>query len=365
MFPWKPKNNADPHHCCSSPTNSSLNRGSGESTSATGFRANLCHFAAQYQITDMRMVIMYLSAAAVIDSNKMERDYSVVVLEDIFAKPYAEYVVDDSSKWAPSFGSPCMRSHCEDAIDYWSIYFVVSEFILCDKGSVSFRCISSLLRFVPYLTQALIAFPRCNQSPVFCMGEGVLLPLSDGLCVLVNLMSAGNMVCRRDDVAGSISQNTLGIFSISSPCQSQKTQPVFHHLMWQELRAVHASTDSSRHIWCCSFVCQCFETGSKVLSVKTLLLTIFAHRGWCTSSLIGSECYIDIFSWETLVAKQFRNRNKFKAFTVIRHSWLETYRTLTVKASKVFFFLWIMHEFRCSSRSHQKLCEKTFVFWVL
>lgn len=48
-------------------------------------------------------------------------------------------------------------------------------------------------------------------------GGCVLLSLSVGFCVLVNLMSAGNMVCRRDDVAGSISQNTLGIFSIPSP----------------------------------------------------------------------------------------------------------------------------------------------------
>lgn len=45
----------------------------------------------------------------------------------------------------------------------------------------------------------------------------MLLSLSVGFCVLVNLMSAGNMVCRRDDVAGSISKNTLGIFSIPSP----------------------------------------------------------------------------------------------------------------------------------------------------
>jgi len=70
------------------------------------------------------------------------------------------------------------------------------------------------------LTQALIAFPRCNQSPV-CMGEDVLLPLSLGFCVLVKVMSAGNMVCRRDDVAGSISRNTPGILSVLSPCQNE------------------------------------------------------------------------------------------------------------------------------------------------
>lgn len=186
-----------------------------------------------------------------------------------------------------------------------------------------------------FLSQALIAFSRCNQSPVFCMGDGVLLPLSVGFCILVNLMSAGNMVCRRDDVAGSISQNTPGIFSIPSPCQNESTLPVFQHLMWQELHAVRASVGSSRHIWCCSCQCQCFETSSKVLSVKTVLLTIFARRGWNTSSLIGSHCYIVIFSWETLVAKQFRNRKKFKAFMLIRHSWLETNCTLTVKASNV------------------------------
>lgn len=76
----------------------------------------------------------------------------------------------------------------------------------------------------------------------------VLPPLSVGFCVPVNLMSAGNMVCRRDDVAGSISPNTPGIFSIPSPCQAENTLPVFHHLMWQELHAVHASVGSSRHI---------------------------------------------------------------------------------------------------------------------
>lgn len=72
----------------------------------------------------------------------------------------------------------------------------------------------------------------------------MLLPLSAGFCVLVNLMSAGNMVCRLDDVAGSISQNTPGIFSIPSLCKDEHTLHVFHHLMWQELHAVHASIDS-------------------------------------------------------------------------------------------------------------------------
>lgn len=200
-------------------------------------------------------------------------------------------------------------------------------------------------------------------------GMVVLLPLSVGFCVLVNLMSAGNMVCRRDDVAGSISQNAPGIFSIPSPCQNENTLPVFHHLMWQELHAVHASVGSSHHIWCCSCQCQYFETGSKVLSVKTVLPTIFAHRGWNTSSLIGSHCYIVIFSWETLVAKQFRNGKKFKAFMVIRHTWLETYPTLTVKANNVgweskVFFLWIMHEFRCSSRSLSEAVGGDVVCWV-
>lgn len=37
-----------------------------------------------------------------------------------------------------------------------------------------------------------------------------MLPLSLGFCVLLNVMSARNMVCRRDDVAGSISHNTPG-----------------------------------------------------------------------------------------------------------------------------------------------------------
>lgn len=111
-------------------------------------------------------------------------------------------------------------------------------------------------------------------------GGGVLLPLSVEFCVLANLMSACNMVCRRDDVAGSISQNTLGIFSIPSPCQTENTLPVFHYLMWQELHTVHASVGSSPHIWFRSCQCQFFETGSKALSVKTALLTIFARQGW-------------------------------------------------------------------------------------
>lgn len=142
-----------------------------------------------------------------------------------------------------------------------------------------------------------LLFSRCNQSPVFCMGEGVLLPLSVGFCVLVNLMSAGNMVCRRDDVAGSISQNTLGIFSISSPCQDENILPVFYRLLWRELPAVHASVGSYCHFWCCSCQCRCFETGSKVVSVRTVPLTIFV-RGWNSRSLIASYCYIVIFSWK-------------------------------------------------------------------
>lgn len=152
-------------------------------------------------------------------------------------------------------------------------------------------------------------------------GGGVLLPLSVGLCVLVNLMSAGNMVCQWDDVAGSISQNTLGIFSFPSPCQNENTLSIFHYLMWQELHAVHDSVGSSRHIWCCSCQCRCFETSSKVLSFKTVLLTIFAHRGWNTSSLIGSHCFIVIFSLETLVAKQLENRRRRKKFKSIYCHW--------------------------------------------
>ena len=106
-------------------------------------------------------------------------------------------------------------------------------------------------------------------------GEGVRLPLSVGFCLPVNLISAGNMVCRQGDVAGCISQNAPGILYIPRPCQNENTLPVFHHQMWRELHAVHASVGSSRHIWCCSCQCQCFETSSKVLSVKTVLPTIF------------------------------------------------------------------------------------------
>lgn len=49
------------------------------------------------------------------------------------------------------------------------------------------------------------------------MVDGVLLPLSAELCVLVSLTSVGNMVWLLDDAAGSISQNTPGTFSISNP----------------------------------------------------------------------------------------------------------------------------------------------------
>ena len=81
---------------------------------------------------------------------------------------------------------------------------------------------------------------------MLCMGEGVLLPV--GFSVLVNLMSTGNMVCRQDDVAGSINQITPGIFSIHSPCQTESSLSEYHHLMWLELHYVHASVGSSHHI---------------------------------------------------------------------------------------------------------------------
>lgn len=127
----------------------------------------------------------------------------------------------------------------------------------------------------------------------------------------------------------------LGYSPSPSLCQNENTLPVFHHLMWQQPLAVHVFVGSSLHIWCGSCQCQCFQTGSKVLSVKTVLLPIFVHGGWNTTNLIGSHCDIIIFSWETVVAKQFRNRKKFKAFMLIRHTLLETYLTLTVKASNV------------------------------
>lgn len=210
-----------------------------------------------------------------------------------------------------SFGSLCMFRHMEILLISWACCFLLSW--------VQHRRISPLFSS-PGLW---LPFSDVIRALYSSWGEVVLLPLSVGFCVLVNLMSAGNMVCRRDDVAGSIRQNTPGIFSIPSPCQIENTLPVFHHLMWIELHAVHVFVGSSCHIWCCSCQCQCFETASKVLSVKTVLLTIFAHRGWKTSSLIGSHCYIVIFSWETVVAKQFRNREKFKAFMLIRLTRLE------------------------------------------
>lgn len=109
-----------------------------------------------------------------------------------------------------------------------------------------------LLRFVLFLGPVLIGFPRCNQTVPACMGEGgrggdgvLLLPLSVGLSVLVIWMSVGNMVCLRNDEAASICQNTPGIFSISRPCQNESSLSGFHHLMWQDLHAVHASVGSS------------------------------------------------------------------------------------------------------------------------
>lgn len=225
---------------------------------------------------------------------------------------------------------PCMCIYCGDVIDSLSSVWV--------QGSVITERIIPLYlptsKICPFLHQTLIAFSRCNQSSVFCIGEGVWLPLSVGFCILVNLMSVGNMVCRRDDVAGSISQNTPGIFSILSPCQNEKAPAC-------------VSPSNVARAACSSCLCRQLSPYLMLLLsvpvlwnqlqriVKTVLSTIFAHWGWDTSSLIGSCCYIIIFSWETLVAKQFRNRKKFKAFMLIRHTWLETYCTLTVKASNV------------------------------
>lgn len=54
----------------------------------------------------------------------MER---IVLLGDIFAKPYGEYFVDDSFKQVPSFGSSYTCCYCGDVIDSQSMCFVVSE----------------------------------------------------------------------------------------------------------------------------------------------------------------------------------------------------------------------------------------------
>lgn len=123
-----------------------------------------------------------------------------------------------------------------------------------------------------------------------------------------------------------------GIFSILSPCQ------------WiPHLRELHTCLCLRRQlspylVQACQ--CQHFEPGSKVQSVK-IALTIFAHRGWSSCSLIGAHCYIVIFCWERVVVKQFSDRRKkFKAFTLIRHTWLETFLPLTVKVSNVCLKKW-------------------------
>lgn len=111
-------------------------------------------------------------------------------------------------------GCPCMRIHCKDVNDFLStctLYCLSSGCL--DKGVYHSSASPHFSDLSTLLSQPLIAFSRCNQRLLFYMG----LATSVGFCVLVNLMSAGNMVCLRDDVAGSISQNTLGIFSIPEP----------------------------------------------------------------------------------------------------------------------------------------------------
>lgn len=52
-------------------------------------------------------------------------------------------------------------------------------------------------------------------------GVDVWLPLSAGLLIPVNLLSAGIMVCRWDDVVGSVSQNAPEVLQLQ-----QKILPV-------------------------------------------------------------------------------------------------------------------------------------------
>lgn len=107
-----------------------------------------------------------------------------------------------------------MRIHCKDVNDFLStctLYCLSSGCL--DKGVYHSSASPHFSDLSTLLSQPLIAFSRCNQRLLFYMG----LATSVRFCVLVNLMSAGNMVCLQDDVAGSISQNTLGIFSIPEP----------------------------------------------------------------------------------------------------------------------------------------------------
>ncbi len=216
----------------------------------------------------------------------------------------------------------------------WACTFVASEF-KADKGvyhssaspHFSDLSVSSLRLWLPFLDVIRALYSVWGRV---CCCHCQLCSSSWWIWCLLAIWCVGRMMW-----LALSARILLGCSPSPAPCQNENTLPVFHHLMWKELHAAHASVGSSRHIWCCSCQCQCFESGSKVLSVKTVLLTIFAHWGWNTSSLIGSHFYIVIFRWETLVAKQFRNREKFKAFMLIRHTWLEMYFTLTVRASDV------------------------------
>lgn len=100
--------------------------------------------------------------------------------------------------------------------------------------------------------------------------------LSVGLYVPVNLMPDGNMVCRREDVAGSISQE----YSRDTPSLPQLPVRKYEHPICISLANVAGAAYSSclhRQLVPFFFLfffyavvsrCQGFESRSKVLSVK-------------------------------------------------------------------------------------------------
>lgn len=191
----------------------------------------------------------------------------------MLAKPYGESSVNDSFSKHTSSGSQCLQSYC----------YCGSFFKLARLKSVSSRCICPIWRFVPFSLMLWLPFSRCNQSHIFCMWEDVLLPMSLGFCVLLNAMSAGNMACQRDDVAGSISHNTSGdILHPLRPCQRTP------HL--RELHTAGVFGDSSLRIRSRLVIARALKLAPKCSQSK-LRCRLFLHtEGWSSCGLIGAHC---------------------------------------------------------------------------
>lgn len=260
-FPWKPQNNADPQHCYSPPANSSLNSGSWDATSATGFRTKFGHSARLHDDANY---------APIGRGNKMKGKQSVLP-GDAWTKPCDEYSVNDS------FQSLALHAH-----PLWRCYRFPEQYLssrLRDKGGYhsgasphcSHLSVSSPKLWLPFLdaiTEVYSALGwvcgcRCQMAPA-CWWISCLLAL---WCV------SGMM-----SLAPS-AKTLLGFSPSPAPVRMRKPLPIFHHLMWQGLHTVHASVGSSHHIWCCCCQCQGFETSSKVLSKLCCRLFLHSEAG--------------------------------------------------------------------------------------